>query len=245
VKKWLWHFVVAAVCLVIACAAMFRSAANGLHAITWGVTIPLWGGSGLTQPDHAVKVGIYDPHGAFADSEAFGIEQFFLDWASYDSEELKTRINAMVSRGRRPMLTVEPWPYKCNPEQSRTLLSDIVAGRYDETITRLCSDINSVGAPLFIRWGHEMENINDRYPWAQDDVVGYVRAYRHFVDMCRRLLVPKTNFVWSPVGHKALYRYWPGPEYLDCIGVSIYGFPEYDLRNYGRTRSFEDIFAET
>jgi cellulose synthase (UDP-forming) len=244
-KKWLWHFVVAVVCLMIACAAMFRSATNGLHAITWGVTIPSWGWPGRTQPDHAVELGIYDPHRAFADSKAFGIEQFFLDWASYDSEQLKTSITATVSRGRRPMLTVEPWPYKRNPEQSRALFSDIVAGRYDEMITRLCTDINTVGAPVLIRWGHEMENVNGRYPWAQNDVVGYVRAYRHFVDMCRRLLVPRSYFVWSPVGHKELSRYWPGPDYVDCIGVSIYGFPEYDLQNYGRTRSFDAIFSET
>jgi endoglucanase len=243
-KKWLWHFVVAAGCLVIGCAAMFRSATNGLHAITRGMTFPVWGWPGLRQPEHGVKLGVYDPHGAFADSKTFGIEHFFLDWASYDSEELKTSITAIVSRGRQPLLTVEPWPHKRNPEQSRTLFSDIVAGRYDKTITRLCSDINSVGAPVFIRWGHEMENITGRYPWARSDAVGYVRAYRYFVDLCRRLLVPKSYFVWSPVGNKALSRYWPAPDYVDCIGVSVYAFAEYEIRNYGHTRSFDDIFSE-
>jgi endoglucanase len=237
VKKWLWHFLLAGVCLIIACAALFQSARNGLRAVAWGLP---W----AKKPENLVKLGIYDPSGSFDGSTAFAIDHFFLDWNSYDSEELRAGISKAVSRRRWPMLTVEPWPSDRSAEKTTTLFADIQAGRYDDAISRLCRDINSVGSPLFIRWGHEMENITGRYPWAQTDIVGYVRAYRHFVDRCRALLTPECYFVWSPVGHKELFRYWPGPDYVDYIGVSIFGFPEYDLRNYGRIRSFDTIFSE-
>ena len=76
-------------------------------------------------------------------------------------------------------------------------------------------------------------------------VVGYVAVCRHFVDRCRALLTLLVFYVWSPVGRQELFRYWPGPDYVDHIGVSIYGFPEYDLRNFGKARSFDEIFTET
>lgn len=243
VRKWLWHFALAGVCLAVAVAALVRSTRSGLRALTWGVSIPSWSASGSTMAK-PVDLGIYDPPGRFAGSGGFTIEHFFLDWTSYDSEKLKQSMAKAVSNGRWPLLTVEPWPYERTPGQTAALFADIVSGKYDEAIKRLCTDINSVGAPLFIRWGHEMENINHRYPWAQNDIVGYVKAYRHFVDLCRGLLTPEAYFVWSPVGHKELFRYWPGPDYVDHIGVSVYGFPEYDLKNHRRPRSFDRIFSE-
>lgn len=243
-KRWPWHFLFTGVCLVLACAALFRSATNGLHAVAWGFWIPTLELPWVKKPENLVKLGIYDPSGSFNGSTAFGIDHIFLDWTAYDSEELKAFIIKAMSRGRWPMLTVEPWPSDRTPEKTAALFADIQAGQYDNAISRLCRDINSVGSPLFIRWGHEMENLNGRYAWAQEDIGGYVRAYRHFVDRCRDLLTAECYFVWSPVGHNGLFKYWPGPDYVDHIGVSIYGFPEYDLRNYGRIRSFDAIFSE-
>ena len=150
-----------------------------------------------------------------------------------------------VAANRWPMITVEPWPHQRTVAQSNSLFGDIVSGKYDHEIASLCEDLNAINSPMFIRWGHEMENVNGRYPWSQPDVVGYVKAYRYFVDHCRALLSHQCFFVWSPMGRQDLFRYWPGPDYVDHIGVSVYGFPEYDVRNFGKVRSFTDIFSGT
>ena len=53
-----------------------------------------------------------------------------------------------------------------------------------------------------------------------------------------------TYYVWSPVGSPGLHQYWPGPDYADYVGLSVYGFPQWDVRHYGRPRSFAEIFSE-
>jgi cellulose synthase (UDP-forming) len=88
-----------------------------------------------------------------------------------------------------------------------------------------------------------MEFVTGRYPWAQADPQVYVAAYRHFVDRCR-LLADRVFYVWSPVGNNELAAYWPGRPYADYVGVSVYGFPEWDLDHHGRVRPFDEIFAE-
>jgi Beta-mannanase len=218
---------------------------KAIAGIIWGLEPPSSVIRLLPKPASHVKLGIYNGSGGCSDCDAFGVEMFFADWAGYDHEHLKAEMSRAVAANRWPMITVEPWPHQRTVAQSDSLFSDIVTGKYDHEIASLCEDLNAINSPLFIRWGHEMENVNGRYPWSQSDVVGYVKAYRYFVDHCRALLSHQCFFVWSPVGRKELFRYWPGPDYVDQIGVSVYGFPEYDIRNFGKVRSFADIFSET
>ena len=83
------------------------------------------------------------------------------------------------------MITVEPFPLDDGSETRARLLDDIADGRYDHLIDRLSADLAAAGQPVFLRWGHEMENVTGRYPWAQEDHLAYVRAYRHFVELER------------------------------------------------------------
>lgn len=227
---------------LLAFALRWDKAING---ITWNLEPPSWVISFLPKPTHHVKLGIYEQGGGCDDCDPFGVEMFFADWTGYDHAHLTAEMTRAVAANRWPMVTVEPWPHQRTVAQSNSLFADIVRGKYDYEIASLCEDLNAINSPMFIRWGHEMENVNGRYPWAQPDVVGYVAAYRYFVDRCRALLSHRCFFVWSPVGRRELFRYWPGPDYVDQIGVSIYGFPEYDLRNFGKVRSFTDIFSDT
>jgi endoglucanase len=227
---------------LLAFALRWEKAING---IAWDLESPSWVISLLPKPTHHVNLGIYEQGGGCDDCHAFRVEMFFVDWTEYDRAHLRAEMTRAVAANRWPMVTVEPWPHQRTVAQSNSLFGDIVSGKYDHEIASFCEDLNAINSPMFIRWGHEMENVNGRYPWAQRDVVGYVTAYRYFVDRCRALLAHQCFFVWSPVGRQELFRYWPGPDYVDHIGVSIYGFPEYDLRNLGKVRSFADIFSET
>ena len=68
-------------------------------------------------------------------------------------------------------------------------------------------------------------------------------------------LTPKINFgvydpdniayVWSPAGDRDLARYWPGEQYVDCVGLSVLEFAGSDRGYYHQTtRSFHDQMTE-
>ena len=70
---------------------------------------------------------------------------------------------------------------------SANLLQDIVAGRYDTNIQWACTDIATNPGQVIVRWGHEMENLTGRYPWATSNSGAYVAAYKYVVDKCRAI----------------------------------------------------------
>lgn len=192
-----------------------------------------------------VNFGLYDPRGKFDDLDPVAIQHFFIDWNTYLPAQLLSEMSQAAERYRWPLLTIEPWPDVKRSLTRDNLLKDIVGGEYDRVIEQVCGDIAQFGNPVFVRWGHEMEVVNGRYPWAQDKPVDYIAAYRYFVDKCRALTEPEqVFFVWSPVGEKNLDQYWPGREFADYVGLSIFGFPEWDQDYYGYTRSFSEIFGE-
>jgi beta-mannanase len=194
----------------------------------------------------SVNLGLYEPTGEYGDkqaSEYLAIEHVFLRWDAYQASELTPRLERAARARRWVLVTVEPWPAAGRDGSGSDLFATITAGASDKTIRLICSDIAASGRPVFVRWGHEMEDVKGRYPWARDDSVGYVRAYRHFVDRCRSV-AERVFYVWSPAGNKGLAQYWPGRPYADYIGVSIYGFPEWDRKQYGKIRSFDEIFGE-
>jgi beta-mannanase len=114
---------------------------------------------------------------------------------------------------------------------------------YDSNIAWLCSDVRDYGGQVLIRWGHEMENITGRYPWASQDGSAYIDAYRYFVSKCRSI-APKASYIWSPAGNKNLAQYWPGQQFVDYIGITVFDYAEWEQRFYGYNRSFSDNWGE-
>lgn len=197
---------------------------------------------GINPYGNGINYGIYDPDRAFASARGFAFEHVYVQWDTYESSILDESEYANA-RERWLLITIEPFPDSNIEAGAEQLFRDILAGSYDQNIERICGDIQQTSRPTFVRWGHEMENVTGRYPWAQADDIGYVAAYRHFVDRCRAQ-AEHTYYVWSPVGSPGLHAYWPGPDYTDYVGLSVYGFPQWDVRHYGRLRSFEEIFSE-
>jgi len=189
-----------------------------------------------------INYGIYDPDRVFASAQGFAFEHIYVQWDTYKTSILDGSEYAKA-RGRWLLITVEPFAQSKIGAGAEQLFRDILAGSYDQNIDRICGDIQQTNRQTFVRWGHEMENLNGRYPWAQADYIGYVAAYRHFVDRCRDR-AGNIYYVWSPVGNPGLHDYWPGRDYTDYVGLSVYGFPQWDVRYHGRPRSFEEIFFE-
>jgi cellulose synthase (UDP-forming) len=94
---------------------------------------------------------------------------------------------------------------------------------------------------MLIRWGHEMETADLRYPWSGASGGSYIAAYRHFATMCRAD-APKIYLVWSPKGGARLGQYYPGRAFVDLVGLSVYDLPAYDLDHFGKVMSFREAF---
>ncbi|EKD96077.1 MAG: beta-mannanase precursor [uncultured bacterium] len=193
--------------------------------------------------DLKVNFGVYDPGGGYDNEDRIAIQHLYISWVDYSSEKLLAEEEKYASKNRWMLVTVEPWPYYKNGLGKETLFSDVKSGSYDKVIDLVCNDINKFKNPSFIRWGHEMENVTERYPWAQNGYSEYIEAYRYFVSRCRSV-VSKAYYIWSPVGMKGLEKYWPGSDYVDYIGLSVYGFNEQDKYYFGRSLSFNEIFSE-
>jgi cellulose synthase (UDP-forming) len=194
-------------------------------------------------------LGAYDPGLALAAHPTLAYDHYFVSWdmgtqwiaGVNQHQALLQDLAASRTRNRQPIVTLEPWSVA--GLSASNLLQDVLAGKYDANIQWACADLATYGGTVVVRWGHEMENLTGRYPWATSSTSAYVSAYRYFVDKCRGL-APNTRYMWSPTGNRNLGGYWPGPAYADYVGVSVYDYPDWEVSYYGYNRSFHENFSE-
>jgi cellulose synthase (UDP-forming) len=186
-----------------------------------------------------VNYGVYDFQQRFSEARGVAIEHIFVSWLSSNSSNaIASSFEYANKRNRWLMITVEPFPAEGRSSQ---LMEDVVAGAYDSVIASICQKIGSLPLPVFVRWGHEMEIANVRYPWSGAKGDNYIAAYRHFSEKCR-VDAPKIYLVWSPKGSGGLPQYYPGEEFVDFVGLSIYELAGYDHDRFGKVMSFQDLF---
>lgn len=174
-----------------------------------------------------VKYGSYNPNGT---NEKLDISHYYIAWNK--NEEINFPKNKTI------MLSIEPW-YE-DELGSANLFSDITEGKYDQYIIGICTELNTYDNEFWIRWGHEMDSNQGRYPWSKNDPDGYKSAYKYFVNECKKY-TDKAKYVWSPAGEPELYQFWPRDEYVDLIGLSVYNNIEWNKENLGSDFSFKEI----
>jgi endoglucanase len=186
--------------------------------------------------------GVYDPAGAFSDDRDFGIRHEYVSWIAFDPAKLSRTVQEFNRKQAQLFLTVEPWPVE---GRTKTLLSDVVDGLYDVQIDRLATALEQSKGPVYISWGHEMDqDLASRYPWSGAPSKQYVAAYRHVVDRMRSAKTAELRWIWEGVLKQGSLRYWPGEEYVDYIGMPIYSYPSWDQQMYGYIRDFPTTFNE-
>lgn len=131
--------------------------------------------------------------------------------------------------GAVPMITWEP-QFTYMRTKDAPMLADIADGKYDKYIISFLKQGESFGKPFFVRFGHEMEGAH--YPWSErynkeQSKENYIKAFRKVAALAREV-APDSIVVWSPGGgaHNA-DAYYPGDEYVDWIGASLYNFPKW------------------
>jgi endoglucanase len=190
------------------------------------------------------KFGCYDPYGDFKDDRRVATEQLFLPWEDVELSTLPAADEYSFARGRKVLVTIEPWSWSqdwnVSPFELRNL---ILSGRRDENLQAICRVLANFRSPLIIRWAQEMENPSGRFTWANWPAKDYIAAYKRMIDIVRAML-PNAQIMWSPKGEKNLQNYYPGDDYLDIVGLSVFGLEAYDMIEFRRPRSFAEILKQ-
>lgn len=96
-------------------------------------------------------------------------------------------------------------------------------GAYDEVLNQFVAWAKSVDRPIYLRIGYEFDG-----PHNELEPSDYVRAYRRIVNLMRSQQVDNVAFVWhsylfAPYKGYPLSAWYPGDEYVDWVGISLFG----------------------
>ncbi len=137
--------------------------------------------------------------------------------------------------------------YKKDPKYS---LQDIIDGKLDKDLEAWALSAKEYGEPLLIDFAVEPNgnwfswsgvfnggNTTDKYgdPNYPDGPERYKDAYKHIINIFRKNNVNNVTWFFHPDIESSPYKdwnkpkmYYPGDDYIDWIGVSIYGALDYD-----------------
>ncbi|TCO73340.1 glycoside hydrolase family 26 protein [Rhodovulum euryhalinum] len=196
-----------------------------------------------SAPPGDLPFGVYDPDGVFADDPEVTIEHLFLPWEDVFLPSLIEADAYALERGRSILATIEPWTWNRSERNTPEILQQgIASGEYDRYMASICAVLNLFESPVTVRWAQEMEDESGQFIWANWEPETYIAAYRRLVDVCRAQ-APRVNYMWSPLGYEQLTPYYPGDDYVDIIGLSVFGLQPWEQEILGEEQSFEKILG--
>ena len=199
---------------------------------------------GGAAPPGDLPFGAYDPEGYFSDDPGLAIEHVFMPWEDVNLGSLQDADQYAVARNRALLITIEPWTWtRSERNTARFLREGIRAGYYDANMRSICSVVATLQSPVSIRWGHEMDYDEGNFIWAGWQPEDFVEAYHRMIDICRDQ-APNINVVWSPLGLENAAEYYPGDEYVDIVGMSIFGYEPWEETILGGAKTFEEWLNE-
>ncbi|NPB09644.1 MAG: beta-mannanase, partial [Thermodesulfobacteria bacterium] len=146
-------------------------------------------------------------------------------------------LEAIASYGAVPLVRLMPWgpPYWVPEYQERYSLLRIARGEHDALLREVAEAVRDFGELTVVTFGVEMNG--DWFPWsgvfqggAQEGPENFRRAFRHVVEVFRE--AGAANVLWLfQVNHEshpdeswnAPANYYPGDDYVDIVGFSLYG----------------------
>ncbi|QDC08764.1 beta-mannosidase [Oceanicola sp. D3] len=194
-------------------------------------------------PPGTLPFGVYDPDGDYGDSAEVVIEHLFLPWEDVFLPSLNMADDYALARERALLVTLEPWTWSRDERNSaRYLRNGISEGLYDGNITAVCDVLATLRSPVTLRFMHEMDDESGQFIWSDWEPEAFISAYRQMIDLCRSR-APNITVMWSPLGDEAMTEYYPGDDYADLVGLTVFGLQAWDQAREGGDRSFADIFA--
>jgi mannan endo-1,4-beta-mannosidase len=145
-----------------------------------------------------------------------------------------------------------------NPEH--VSLADIAAGKYDAYLRTYAAAVHDFRAPIAISFGHEMNGWWYSWGLPKTKPEVFVAAWRHIHNVFAAQHASNVIWVWTvsrnatKKGWPPLKSWWPGPQYVNWVGIDGYfRKPGQDFKyvfgdQFKSIRSFTDkplLIAET
>jgi Glycosyl hydrolase family 26 len=117
----------------------------------------------------------------------------------------------------------------------------IAAGIYDEYLRTYADSVRDFGHSVVIGFGHEMNA--PWYSWGYGRVKpsAFVAAWRHIVKVFQGEGAYNVTWLWTvnqdAPGTGPIASWWPGPQYVDWVGIDGYYFRSSD--------TFDKVFGRT
>ncbi len=130
-------------------------------------------------------------------------------------------------------LTLQTLPQE---NQNGNMVYDVLNGKYDEYLKNYVRDIKEYGKPVLFRVGNEMNGdwcVYSAYHTSKDTEV-YIAFYRYLYSLFQEAEAENVIWIWNPNGksfpnfkwnHQLCY--FPGNEYVDVIGMTMYNTGTY------------------
>lgn len=201
--------------------------------------------SAAAVPPGTLPYGAFDPVGDYSDETDYLIEHVFLPWEDVSLLSLLDADEYALERNRALMVTIEPWTWTVDERNTPQFLRNgILNGYYDANMRGICKILKDLQSPISVRWGHEMERDEGQFIWSGWNPDDYITAYKRMIDICRGE-APNINVIWSPAGDEGLEKYYPGDDYVDVVGLSIFGLEEWEDEILGGVRDYDQWLDET
>ena len=143
-----------------------RAITIGMLAAGTQIAAGLSPSSGSVLPEQ-IRLGAYDPEGYFSDKTEYSIEHLFLPWENVAISSLFDADRYAFERNRTLLVTLEPWTWSTSERNTgNALLTNISGGAHDTTMRSICGVLAALQSPSILRWGHEMDNDNGQFIWA-------------------------------------------------------------------------------
>lgn len=203
----------------------------------------------FTPPANGVLFGAYMDFGETEDGVTLeGIDAFeklaqkkpaIIASSSYWGEQSfpGKNLELIARHGAMPMVYWSPWdkPYDESKGPDRFSLKEILAGKWDAYIDMWADGAKAFKKPFLVSFCNEMNG--DWFPWSGCYYGGenggnetFKNAWRYVVDRVRArggtniLWVFHTNAFPADSGlWNLMAAYYPGSDYVDWLGLSIYG----------------------
>jgi len=200
--------------------------------------------SAAEVPPGTLPFGAFDPVGDYSEETDYLIEHVFLPWEDVSLLSLLDADEYALERNRALMVTIEPWTWTVDERNTPQFLRNgILNGYYDANMRGICMILKDLQSPISVRWGHEMERDEGQFIWSGWNPDDYITAYKRMIDICRAE-APNINVIWSPAGDEGLEKYYPGDDYVDVVGLSIFGLEEWEDEILGGVRDYDEWLDE-
>jgi len=169
-------------------------------------------------------------------SKPLALTHWFQAWGSNDKDFSKEMVNNLWQYGTIVVISWEPWERTTDysQPQPRFELSKIADGDFDSYIRIWAKEIKNFKGTILIRFCHEMDG--DWYPWSigmnNNEAEDFILAWRHVHDIFQEEGATNAQWIWSPNWNsewtdEQYNSIYPGDEYVDWIGMSIFNWGVY------------------